>query len=75
MESMVNKVEVFKELLDMTHKGFIDSKYIESGREPPVPLSLKPLAYEDDKVQKGLNQLRHGASNAIIALDKFTETK
>jgi len=69
--SELNKVDHFKELLDMTHKGYIDNKYIQANRQPPVPKSLVPLAYADERVQKGLEQLRAGASNAINALNKY----
>ena len=69
--SELNKIDRFKELLDMTHKGYIDNKYIQANRQPPVPKSLVPLAYEDERVQKGLDQLRVGALNAINALNKY----
>ena len=69
--SELDKVDRFKELLDMAHKGYIDNKYIQANRQPPIPKSLVPLAYDDAKVQKGLEQLRAGASNAINALNKY----
>ncbi len=74
MEINIQNIDRFKELLDMTHKGHIDSKYKAAGLEPPVPSSLIPLSYSDAKVQKGLDQLRAGASNAIAALNKYIES-
>lgn len=71
--SDLNKADYFKELLDMTHKGYIDSKFKERGLEVPVPTSLTPLTYEDKKIQKGLEQLRAGASNAFTALNKYIQ--
>ena len=61
----------FAEALDMIHKGYIDSMYTKAGKQPPVPESLIPLSYADVKIQKGLNQLRQGAKNALYAADKY----
>lgn len=60
----------FAEALDMIHKGYIDSCYANAGKQPPVPESLIPLSYADAKIQKGLNQLKQGAKNALYAADK-----
>lgn len=65
----------FLEALDMMHKQYIDSMYAKANMQPPIPSSLVPLAYDDAKVQKGLNQLRQGAKNALFAYDKFTQSK
>ena len=61
----------FAEALDMTHKQYIDQMYHNAGKQPPVPESLIPLSYADAKIQKGLNQLKQGAKNAIYAADKY----
>lgn len=61
----------FVEHLEMCHKQYIDKKYSEAGREPPIPTSLIPLSYADAKIQKGLEQLKQGSKNALYILDKF----
>lgn len=65
----------FLEALDMMHKKYIDSMYAKANMQSPIPSSLVPLAYDDAKIQKGLNQLRQGAKNALFAYDKFTQSK
>ncbi|MEG1089794.1 MAG: hypothetical protein RSE38_00630 [Acinetobacter sp.] len=65
----------FVEALDMMHKGYIDNCYANAGKQPPVPESLIPLSYADAKIQKGLNQLRQGAKNALYAADKHLKEK
>ena len=60
----------FAEALDMIHKQYIDQMYQNAGKQAPVPESLTPLIYADAKIQKGLNQLRQGARNALYAADK-----
>lgn len=64
----------FSELLDMVHKGYIDSCYSKANQPLPIPDSLIPLAYSDKKIQKGLNQLRQGAKNALYALDRHSKS-
>ena len=61
----------FVEALDMIHKQYIDQMYHNAGKQPPVPSSLIPLTYDDPKIQKGLNQLKQGAKNALYAADKY----
>ena len=61
----------FCESLDMIHKQYIDQMYHNAGKQPPVPESLIPLSYADAKIQKGLNQLKQGAKNALYAADKY----
>lgn len=61
----------FAESLDMIHKQYIDQMYHNAGKQPPVPSSLIPLTYDDPKIQKGLNQLKQGAKNALYAADKY----
>ena len=63
--------EKFKEALDMVHKGYIDKCFSGAGIEKPIPKSLIPLSYDNPKIEKGLNQLRQGAKNALFMLDKF----
>lgn len=65
----------FLEELDMMHKKYIDSMYAKANMQPPMPSLLVPLAYDDAKIQKGLNQLRQGAKNALFAYDKFVSAK
>lgn len=60
----------FKESLDMMHLGYIKKCYADAGKEAPVPKSLIPLEFEDKAIQKGLNQLRQGAKNALFAYDQ-----
>ena len=67
------KDQNFKESLDMIMKGYIDSMYAKSGKQPPVPASLIPLTYDDPKIQKGLNQLMQGAKNALYCYDQFMD--
>ena len=69
-KDLLNNPE-FVEKLQMTHKGYIDSMYAKSGKQPPVPASLIPLTYDDPKIQKGLNQLMQGAKNALYCYDQF----
>ena len=69
MKELLNNPD-FVEMLEMMHKGYIDSCYTKAGKQPPVPASLIPLSYEDEKIQKGLNRLRQGAKNALYAADK-----
>ena len=64
---------LFREALEMMHKGYIDKAYNDAGREPPIPKSLIPLEYADPKIQKGLNQLMQGAKNALFTYDKFNK--
>lgn len=64
---------IFRETLEMTHKGYIDKAYKDAGREPPIPKSLTPLEYADPKIQNGLNQLMQGAKNALFTYDKFNK--
>lgn len=63
----------FVEALDMVHKQYIDQMYHNAGKQPPVPESLIPLSYSDTKIQKGLNQLKQGAKNALYCCDKFVK--
>lgn len=63
--------EKFKEALDMVHLGYIKKCYAEANMSAPIPKTLVPLSFDDAKVQKGLNQLRQGAKNALFMLDKF----
>ena len=65
----------FAEALDMIHKQYIDQMYQNAGKQAPVPESLIPLSYADAKIQKGLNQLRQGARNALYAADKYLKEK
>ena len=65
----------FVEALEMAHKQYIDQMYHKVGKQPPVPESLIPLSYADAKIQKGLNQLRQGAKNALYAADKHLKEK
>ena len=65
----------FAEALDMIHKQYIDQMYHNAGKQPPVPSSLIPLTYDDPKIQKGLNQLKQGAKNALYAADKYLKEK
>ena len=71
-KDLLNNPE-FIEKLQMTHKGYIDSMYAKSGKQPPVPSSLIPLTYDDQKIQKGLNQLMQGAKNALYCYDQFMD--
>ena len=57
----------FRESLDIMHKGYIEKCYKEKGLEVPIPTSLQPLQYNNPKIEKGLNQLRQGAKNALFA--------
>ena len=68
-KDLLNNPE-FKERLEMLMKGYIDKAYHDAGKQPPVPSSLIPLTYDDPKIQKGLNQLKQGAKNALYAADK-----
>lgn len=65
----------FREALDMVHLGYINNCYAKANMQSPIPSSLVPLAYDDAKIQKGLNQLRQGAKNALFAYDKFVSSK
>ena len=67
--------ENFYESLDVMHKGYIEQCYRNANLKVPIPTSMKPLTYSDPKIEKGLNQLRQGAKNALFALDRFNETK
>ena len=60
----------FMEALDIYHKGYIDSRYTDAKKPIPIPKSLIPLSYADTRIQKGLDQLRQGAKNALYVLDK-----
>lgn len=62
----------FIEALDMVHKGYIDSRYTDAKKPIPIPKSLVPLSYADARIQKGLDQLRQGAKNALYTLDKHS---
>ena len=72
MKNLLNNPE-FVEKLQMTHKGYIDSMYTKAGKQPPVPSSLIPLAYDDPRIQKGLIQLMQGAKNALYCYDQFVK--
>ena len=71
-KDLLNNPE-FVEKLQMTHKGYIDKAYHDSGKQPPVPSSLIPLTYDDPKIQKGLTQLMQGAKNALYCYDRFMD--
>lgn len=61
---------IFREKLDMIHKGYVDKMYHDANKQPPIPTSLIPLQYSDARIEKGLNQMRQGAKNALFALDR-----
>ena len=61
----------FKEALDMMHLAYIKKCYEEANMKAPIPKSLIPLEFENAKIQKGLDQLRQGAKNALFAHDQF----
>ena len=65
----------FIEALDMMHKGYINNCYASVNKPIPVPDTLVPLSYSDAKIQKGLDQLRQGAKNALYALDRYSQGK
>ena len=62
----------FMEELDIYHKGYIDSCYANVNKPIPIPNTLVPLLYADARIQKGLDQLRQGAKNALYTLDKHS---
>lgn len=57
----------FRESLDVMHKGYIEQCYRNANLKVPIPISMNPLTYSDPKIEKGLNQLRQGAKNALFA--------
>lgn len=60
----------FRELLDMTLKGFIDREFSNAGKNPPIPSSLTPLDYSHPELSKAVSRLRKGGEIALFAYDK-----